>query len=95
MAEDNTQLGSLEGAGGEVVSLQRARLLVSCPDQPGIVAAVSQFLFSQGANIVEADQHSSATTDRSSCALNSISHMSPSVWRGFAMRSPKSLSSIR
>ena len=33
------------------------RLLVSCPDQHGIVAAVSGFLFQQGANIVEADQH--------------------------------------
>jgi len=38
----------------------RARLLVSCPDRPGIVAAVSQFLFEQGANVVHSDQH---TTD--------------------------------
>lgn len=36
----------------------RARLLISCPDQPGIVAAVSTFLFERGANIVHADQHS-------------------------------------
>jgi formyltetrahydrofolate deformylase len=35
-----------------------ARLLISCPDRHGIVAAVSQFLFEEGANIVEADQHS-------------------------------------
>ncbi|MGO9489121.1 MAG: formyltetrahydrofolate deformylase [Solirubrobacteraceae bacterium] len=35
-----------------------ARLLISCPDGPGIVAAVSQFLFEQGANIVSSDQHS-------------------------------------
>jgi formyltetrahydrofolate deformylase len=35
-----------------------ARLLISCPDRPGIVAAVSRFLFEQGANILEADQHS-------------------------------------
>jgi formyltetrahydrofolate deformylase len=34
------------------------RLLVSCPDQPGIVAAVSQFLFEYGANITESDQYS-------------------------------------
>ena len=34
------------------------RLLVSCPDQPGIVAAVSQFLFEHGANIIESDQYS-------------------------------------
>jgi len=33
------------------------RLLVSCPDRPGIVAAVSGFLADQGANIVHADQH--------------------------------------
>ncbi len=34
------------------------RLLVSCPDQPGIVAAVSGFLFELGANIIESDQYS-------------------------------------
>jgi formyltetrahydrofolate deformylase len=34
------------------------RLLISCPDRHGIVAAVSQFLFDEGANILEADQHS-------------------------------------
>src|SRR5690606_39069886 len=36
------------------------RLLVQCPDRPGIVAAVSQFLFSHGANIMQADQFSTA-----------------------------------
>jgi formyltetrahydrofolate deformylase len=36
-----------------------ARLLVQCPDRPGIVAAVSTFLFAHGANIVQADQFSS------------------------------------
>jgi len=42
-------------------SLQnRGRMLISCPDRPGIVAAVSDFLFRQGANIVHSDQH---TTD--------------------------------
>jgi formyltetrahydrofolate deformylase len=35
------------------------RLLVSCPDRPGIVAAVSRFLFGAGANIVRSDQHTS------------------------------------
>ena len=34
------------------------RLLISCPDRPGIVAAVSQFLFDHGANIIHSDQHS-------------------------------------
>src|SRR6266498_890203 len=37
---------------------RNARLLVSCPDRPGIVAAVSSFLFEHGANIVSSDQHS-------------------------------------
>lgn len=37
---------------------QVARLLISCPDRPGIVAAVSRFLFEHGANILDADQHS-------------------------------------
>ena len=34
------------------------RLVISCPDQPGIVAAVSRFLFTSGANIVRSDQYS-------------------------------------
>jgi len=34
------------------------RMLISCPDRPGIVAAVSRFLFEQGANIIHSDQHS-------------------------------------
>ena len=34
------------------------RLLVSCTDRPGIVAALSTFLRDRGANIVESDQHS-------------------------------------
>jgi formyltetrahydrofolate deformylase len=36
-----------------------ARLLIDCADQPGIVAAVSGFLFQQGANIVSSHQYSS------------------------------------
>ena len=35
----------------------RARMLISCPDHPGIVAAVSHFLFEHGANIVQSDQY--------------------------------------
>ena len=35
-----------------------ARLLIRCADQPGIVAAVTTFLFQHGANITELDQHS-------------------------------------
>jgi formyltetrahydrofolate deformylase len=36
------------------------RLLVSCVDRPGIVAALSTFLAGRGANIIQSDQH---TTD--------------------------------
>ena len=34
------------------------RLLIACPDGPGIVAAVSQYLFESGANIIRSDQYS-------------------------------------
>jgi formyltetrahydrofolate deformylase len=37
-----------------------ATLLIDCPDQRGIVAAVSDFLYRHGANIVHADQHQDA-----------------------------------
>ena len=33
------------------------RLLLRCPDQPGLVAAISTFLAQSGANIVSLDQH--------------------------------------
>ncbi|MEK5034237.1 formyltetrahydrofolate deformylase [Paenibacillus sp. FSL R7-0302] len=36
---------------------ERARMLISCPDGPGIVAAVSHFLYQHGANIVQSDQY--------------------------------------
>jgi formyltetrahydrofolate deformylase len=35
------------------------RLLIVCPDRPGIINAVSRFLFEAGANIVRSDQYSS------------------------------------
>jgi formyltetrahydrofolate deformylase len=41
---------------------EHIRLLITCTDRPGIVAAVSNFLFERGANIVDAEQHS--TGDR-------------------------------
>jgi formyltetrahydrofolate deformylase len=34
------------------------RLVIACPDRPGIVAAVSDFLFQHGANITESQQFS-------------------------------------
>ncbi len=41
-----------------VSSEATATLLMSCPDQPGIVAALAQVLYGHGANILDADQHS-------------------------------------
>jgi formyltetrahydrofolate deformylase len=40
------------------VSATTGRLLLSCPDRHGIVAAVSGFLADEGANIVTSDQYS-------------------------------------
>jgi formyltetrahydrofolate deformylase len=34
------------------------RLVVSCPDRPGIVSAITTFLYDRGANIVQFDQDS-------------------------------------
>ena len=50
MAPDEPSLG--HGA------THSARLLISCPDGPGIVAAVGGFLYESGANIVTSDQYS-------------------------------------
>ena len=40
------------------VNENRARLLINCADQPGIVAAVSKFLYEHDANILESSQYS-------------------------------------
>jgi formyltetrahydrofolate deformylase len=37
-----------------------SRLLLACPDQPGLIARVSGFLAESGLNIVDVDQHSSS-----------------------------------
>ncbi len=47
---------------GEDSPRYTARLLVGCPDRPGIVAAVSGFLFDLGANIVSSHQYSTDPT---------------------------------
>ncbi len=61
------------------------RLLVSCPDRPGIVAAVSSFLFEAGANIVQSEQYS---TDPSGGTffLRSEFSMAPARRQGLAER---------
>src|SRR5438093_316016 len=48
--------------GGIITSLVKntAILLVDCPDQKGIVAAISDFLYRHNANIVHNDQHQDA-----------------------------------
>ncbi|MDQ0195506.1 formyltetrahydrofolate deformylase [Paenibacillus wynnii] len=46
-----------ESSSGDKLNPNRARMLISCPDGPGIVAAVSQFLYENGANIVQSDQY--------------------------------------
>ena len=42
---------------------QTAILIISCPDRKGIVAAVAEFLYQHGANILHADQHQDAALD--------------------------------
>jgi formyltetrahydrofolate deformylase len=37
---------------------QTARLLICCPDRPGIIAAVAGFVAGHAGNVLEADQHS-------------------------------------
>ncbi len=39
------------------MALTTSTLLITCPDQPGLVATVAQFLLDRKANIVHADQH--------------------------------------
>lgn len=41
--------------------MQTARLLIRCPDRPGIIGTVASFLHMNGANIIALDQH--ATED--------------------------------
>jgi formyltetrahydrofolate deformylase len=42
----------------------RARLLISCPDRPGIVSAVGKLLYEQGMNILQSDQFSTLDADK-------------------------------
>jgi formyltetrahydrofolate deformylase len=44
---------------GEIAEQPTSRLLLACPDRPGLIAAASGFLADAGLNIVDADQHSS------------------------------------
>ena len=59
-------------AGLRLVNSPRAILLVRCPDRPGIVAAISGFLFRHGANITDFDQHSSEDASAVYCGNSEI-----------------------
>ena len=42
-----------------IAERETTRLILACPDRPGLIAAVSGFLAGAGLNITDADQHSS------------------------------------
>ncbi len=70
-------------------SPDEGRLLVRCADRPGIVAAVSRFLFEQGANIIHSDQHSTDPAGgrfflRVEFALPNLPERLPNLRRDFA-----------
>ncbi|WP_019507941.1 formyltetrahydrofolate deformylase [Pleurocapsa sp. PCC 7319] len=39
-----------------------ATLLISCPDRPGLVAKIANFIYANGGNIIHADQHTDCAT---------------------------------
>jgi formyltetrahydrofolate deformylase len=53
------RIGRSLGDDSAVTERPTSRLLLACPDRPGLIAAVSGFLAEAGLNIVDADQHSS------------------------------------
>ena len=53
-----TEMPRVLSAGREEPARDIGRLVVSCPDGPGIVAKISTFLHRRGANIVQSDQYS-------------------------------------
>ena len=42
--------------------LNTSTLLVSCPDRPGLVAKIANFIYANGGNIIHADQHTDFST---------------------------------
>src|SRR5207253_2539273 len=51
---------SVRTSHGRLPVSRTAILLIDCPDAKGIVAAVAEFLYRHGANILHADQHQDA-----------------------------------
>jgi formyltetrahydrofolate deformylase len=43
-------------------TLTTATLMISCPDQRGLVAKIADFIYSNGGNIIHADQHTDFNT---------------------------------
>jgi formyltetrahydrofolate deformylase len=58
----------------------RAILLVQCPDRPGLVAAMSSFLFRHGANILDFDQHTSEAGQVATAAPALAAGAKPAVY---------------
>jgi formyltetrahydrofolate deformylase len=50
----------MSDGGKTTVAAETTRLLLACPDRPGLIATVSGFLAEAGLNIVDVDQHSTA-----------------------------------
>src|ERR1700734_3453546 len=50
----------MSDGGKTAAAAETTRLLLACPDQPGLIATVSGFLAAAGLNIVDVDQHSTA-----------------------------------
>lgn len=44
------------------MSESTATLLISCPDSPGLVAKIANFIYANGGNIIHADQHTDFAT---------------------------------
>lgn len=45
-----------------IMSIPTATLLISCPDQRGLVAKFANFIYANGGNIIHADQHTDFAT---------------------------------
>jgi formyltetrahydrofolate deformylase len=59
--------------------METTRLLISCPDRPGIVARVAGFLADADRNIIDADQHS--TTDEGRLFMRLVFESAPEADR--------------
>jgi formyltetrahydrofolate deformylase len=75
--------------------VETTRLLISCPDRPGIVARVAGYLAENDRNIIDADQHS--TTGEGRLFMRLVFESAPEgerdeLYRGFAKQVAEPLS---